>query len=234
LPPAQQKFAVTALKLPSSGAHALNANRNLKIAVLGATGSVGRLLDRGHTVVCQSRSMEKLSHLVGGAQMLAFDPRDGVKLNEFVRGADVVIFALGADRAGSATLFSDSTSALVAAMKTEGVKRLIAITGVGAGETRGHGGFLYDRIIFPLFTHKVYEDKDRQEALITASDLDWIIVRPASYVKGHVTGPLEVHSTIQPDTVLRRITRDEVAEFIVEQVNSDRYVRQKPFIGHAR
>jgi putative NADH-flavin reductase len=217
----------------------LNANRNLKIAVLGATGSVGRLiveklLDRGHTVVCQSRSMANLSQLVGRAKMLAFDPRDGGKLNAFVSGADVVIFALGADKAGSATLFSDSTAALIAAMKLEGVKRLIAITGVGAGETRGHGGFLYDRIIFPLFTHKIYEDKDRQEALIAASDLDWIIVRPASYVKGHVSGALEIHSTLQPDTVLRRITRDEVAEFIVEQINSDRYVRQKPFIGHAR
>jgi putative NADH-flavin reductase len=217
----------------------LNANRNLKIAVLGATGSVGRLiveqlLDRGHDVVCQSRSLEKLSGLAGRAKILAFDPRDGGKLQEFVRSADVVIFALGADKTGSATLFSDSTAALVAAMTAEGIKRLIAITGVGAGETRGHGGFLYDRIIFPLFTHKVYEDKDRQEALITASDLDWIIVRPASYVKGHVIGPLEVYTTILPDTVLRRITRDEVAEFIVEQINSDRYLRQKPFIGHAR
>jgi putative NADH-flavin reductase len=217
----------------------LIANQNLKIAVLGATGSVGRLiveqlLDRGHDVVCQSRSLEKLRELAGRAKILAFDPRDGGELNVFVRSADVVIFALGSDRSGSATLFSDSTAALVTAMKTEGIKRLIAITGVGAGDTRGHGGFLYDRIIFPWFTHKMYEDKDRQEALIAASELDWIIVRPASYVKGHVTGPLEVHLTIQPDTVLRRITRDEVAEFIVEQINSDRYVRQKPFIGHAR
>ena len=37
-------------------------------------------------------------------------------------------------------------------MKQFGVRGLICVTGVGAGETKGHGGFLYDRILYPLFT----------------------------------------------------------------------------------
>jgi putative NADH-flavin reductase len=158
--------------------------QKLRIAVLGASGGVGRrivdrALDRGFDVSCQTRDANNLANLDARVRVLAFDPRDTDELREFVRGADVVIIAIGIDKVGATTLFSEVTKSLIAAMKKEHVKRLIAITGIGAGETRGHGGYLYDWIIFPLFTRKRYEDKDRQEALIAASDLDWIIVRPA-------------------------------------------------------
>jgi putative NADH-flavin reductase len=215
----------------------MSSVRKRRIAVLGASGGIGRRIvalavGRGFDVVCQTRAASKLADLSGSASVQAFDPRDPSKLPDFVRGADAVIFALGVGSSGATKLFSDVTAALIAAMDKEGVKRLIAVTGVGAGETRGHGGFVYDRIIFPLFTRKVYEDKDRQEALISASDLDWIIVRPAPFTKGHVTGAIEVHTIITPDTVLRSITRDEVAVFVVDQVEGNTYLRQRPFVGH--
>jgi hypothetical protein len=117
-------------------------------------------------------------------------------------------------------------------MEAAGVRRLVAITGVGAGETRGHGGFLYDRVIFPLFTRQRYRDKDRQEALIAASGLDWVIVRPAPFSSRRAPGPLEVHTDIGRNTVLRRITPEEVADFVVAQLHDDRYLRRRPFIGH--
>ena len=93
----------------------------------------------------------------------------------------LVVFALGVDATGPTSLFSDATKILITAMQAAGVRRLVAITGIGAGETRGHGGLIYDWIIFPLFTRHRYADKDRQEALIEASGLDWVIVRPAPF-----------------------------------------------------
>jgi len=212
--------------------------RQRRIAVLGASGTVGRrivdrLLDGGFDVVCQTRSAGKLAQLVGRVRIHAFDPRDADGLSEFVADTDAVIFALGADTMGTTTLFSDATAALISAMERKQVGRLIAITGVGVGETRGHGGFFYDRIIFPLFTRKRYHDKDRQEGLIAASDLEWIIVRPAPFSERPGPGRLEVHTEVKPDTHLTRITRDEVADFVVAQLDSDRYLRQRPFIGHA-
>ncbi len=208
-----------------------------KIAVLGASGGVGRrivdrALDRKFDVVCQTRNANKLADIDDRVRVLTFDSHNNRKLEEFVGGADSVIFALGADTTGATTLFSDVTDALIGAMKAKQVRRLIAITGVGAGETRGHGGFFYNWIIFPLFTRKRYEDKNRQEALIAASDLEWIIVRPAPFVEGDVTGPIEVHTHITSSTVLRRVTRDEVAAFVVDQIDNDHYFRQRPFIGH--
>jgi hypothetical protein len=67
----------------------------------------------------------------------------------------------------------------MSAMEAEQVSRLIAITGIGAGDSVGHGGFLFDRLIFPLLLRKVYADKNRQEAIIRDSRLDWVLVRPA-------------------------------------------------------
>ena len=211
--------------------------KKLRIAVLGASGGVGRLivgraLDQGCAVVCQTRNASKLDAIATRVRVREFDPTDPVRLGKFVKGADAVVFALGVDAAAPTTLFTDVTKALLAAMSRERVRRLIAITGVGAGETRGHGGFFYDRIIFPVFTRKRYADKDRQEALIAASDLDWIIVRPAPFSNRRVPGSIEVHTRIAADTVLRRITRDEVAAFVVDQFDSDRYLHQRPFIGH--
>ncbi len=167
-----------------------------RVAVLGASGAVGRriverLAKRGFSVAGQTRSPDKLA-AVAGIAVHAFDPRDSARLAEFVRGSDAVIFALGVDTIGATTLFSETTDALIAAMKAHGVRRLIAITGVGAGETRGHGGFFYDRIIFPLFTRKRYRDKERQEALIAASGLDWTIVRPARFSEQPASGAIEI------------------------------------------
>ena len=75
-------------------------------------------------------------------------------------------------------MLSTATRALVGVMAEQKVHRLVCITGMGAGDSRGHGGFFYDRLFLPLMLRKVYEDKDRQEDAIRASALDWIIVRP--------------------------------------------------------
>ena len=64
-------------------------------------------------------------------------------------------------------------------MEGEGVARLVAITGIGAGNSAGHGGFLFDKLILPLLLRHAYADKDRQEAVIRESGLDWVLVRPA-------------------------------------------------------
>jgi putative NADH-flavin reductase len=210
--------------------------RSLSVFVLGASGSVGRLIvaearTRGLSVTAQSRVSSRLAGLDAAGQIVALDPTDSAALAATLPGHDAVVFALG-DRRRGTTLFSDATRALLPAMQIAGVRRLVAITGVGAGETRGHGGFLYDNLIFPLFTRSIYADKDRQEALIEASGLDWTIVRPAPFSENLAPGPLQVLTQIAPDTKLRRITRAEVAGFVLDQLASNAFLRRKPFIGH--
>lgn len=207
-----------------------------RILVLGASGSVGRLiveqaLDRGFNVTAQTRNASNIENLDGNVQVVALDPTDEMALANALHGHDAVIFALGV-KSGKTTLFSDATRALLPAMNAAGVPRLIAITGVGAGDTRGHGGFIYDRIIFPLFTRHFYEDKNAQEKIIEASGLDWVIVRPAPFRDKSSAGPLQALTRVQADTRLRRITRSEVARFVLDQLVSDTHLGAKVFIGH--
>lgn len=207
------------------------------VAILGASGGVGkrivrRALDSGFEVRCQTRDAARLAEFGDRIDVRVCEPTDQAALDELVRGVDAVVFAVGIGMSAPTTLFSRATEALVAAMSKAGVKRLVAITGVGAGETRGHGGFFYDWIVYPLFTRYRYLDKDRQEALIAASGLDWTIVRPALYSESRTKGPLQVVTEVTPSTVLRRISRDEVADFVVAQLDSNAYLRQRPFIGH--
>ena len=100
-----------------------------------------------------------------------------------LRDIDVVIQTLGVDFSPrlvfeGTKLFSESTRVLVDAMKAAGVKRLITVTGLGAGDSRGHGGLLYDAVVFPLLLKRVYDDKDVQEWIVRSSGFDWTIVRP--------------------------------------------------------
>lgn len=214
-----------------------DSNEAKRVLVLGASGGVGREiialgLDRGLDLTAQTRRASKLQEIADRVRVVETDPRDSVRITEIVSGQDAVIFSLGVDQTGQTTLFSDATRILIEAMQQTRVRRLVAITGVGAGETRGHGGFLYDWFIFPLFTRKRYLDKDRQEALIEKSALDWTIVRPAPFNERPASTPFQVHTGVAKDVILRRVTRREVAGFVLDQLGSDQYLRQKPFIGH--
>lgn len=209
----------------------------MRFLVLGASGGVGselvqQAIARGHHVTAQTRDPARLKDRDGVGVIVGL-PTDAAFLRQHVGGHDAVILATGIDSTGRTTLFSDSARATVAAMRATGVKRLVAITGIGAGETRGHGGWLYDHVIFPLFTHHRYADKDRQEALIAQTDLDWTIIRPAPFTARAASGRLTVVTDIPPGLRLRAITRAEVAAFILDCVEGGSFIRQKPFIGHA-
>ncbi len=208
----------------------------MRVAVIGASGGVGRAvlaqgLARGWAMTAQTRDAARLSDVADRVRVVAASPTDADALRGVVRGADAAAFVLGVDRLGPTTLFSDATRALLAAMRAEGVPRLVAVTGVGAGETRGHGGWFYDRVIFPLFTARRYADKERQEALIAASQLDWVILRPAPFSRAAPDGPLEAHDPVPPGLTLRRVTRGEVAAFLLDACAGDAWLRRRPFIG---
>jgi putative NADH-flavin reductase len=189
-------------------------------------------LGRGYEVACQSRDADRLREFEQVADIFAFDPRDEQGLAAFLAGADVVVMALGVKGRGPTTLFSDTTRVLLEVMRCRQISRLVVVTGVGAGDTRGHGGFLYDRIIYPLFTRNRYQDKERQERLLEASELDWVVVRPAPFSKRPPEGELEVHLAPGPGVVLTCINPAEVARFVVDQFVQTDYLRRKPFIGH--
>jgi putative NADH-flavin reductase len=209
----------------------------MKVLLLGATGTVGReVLDQalllGHSVRVLVRVPAKLKAHEGRLEVLTGDALDGAALEHAVNGCEAVVYCLGERVKGKETrLFSESTRLLIAAMEKAGVKRLIALTGIGAGETKGHGGWFYDWIIYPLFTRKIYEDKDRQEDLIRKSSLDWTIVRAASFTDGPLGGRLRATDQLEGVTIAK-ISRADTAAFLLDQLRSGAWLRRAPLVGY--
>ena len=149
-------------------------------------------------------------------------------------GVDAVVQSLGVDFGPDAvlkgtTLFSKATRVLVDAMRASGVKRLIAVTGFGAGDSRGHGGLLYNAVLFPLILKRVYDDKDVAEQMIKASGLDWTIARPGVLTSGPARGRYQVLT--EPSTWRGGfISRADVADFLAKQVADRSYVGKTPVL----
>jgi uncharacterized protein YbjT (DUF2867 family) len=206
-----------------------------RILVLGATGGTGRLiveqaLAQGHDVTILVRSPEKAGDLKG-AKLVIGDARDERALGKALEGRDVVISALGTPVSPfrEVTLLSTVTRALVKAMKEKNITRLICITGMGAGESAGHGGFAFNNLILPLLLRKVYADKNRQETILHESGLAWTIVRP-SILNNKPSG-----KTVRALTDLGHfnggtISRADVAKFILEQMPSETWLHRAPLI----
>lgn len=207
----------------------------MKILVLEATGGTGRAIVRaaqseGHAVVALVRSSARAGNLLG-ARLIEGDARDEAALTRALDGCTGVISSLGTGISlfQEVTLLSAATRALIAAMRARQIRRLVCITGMGAGDSRGHGGFLYDSLILPFLLRRVYQDKDRQEAEVRGSSLDWVIVRPTMLNDKPATRA--VHATTDLSNIHGgSIPREDVAYFVVKQLVDHTWLHQTPLI----
>ncbi|UPJ40702.1 SDR family oxidoreductase [Bradyrhizobium sp. 40] len=213
----------------------VNPEGATKILVLGATGATGRLIvnqaaARGYEVTVLARSADKASDITG-AKLIVGDARDEAALREALKGRDAVVSALGTPVSPfrEVTLLSTATRALVSAMKAEQVSRLVCITGMGAGDSAGHGGFIADNVIFPLLLKKVYADKNRQEAIVSDSGLDWVLVRPSILNNKPGRGSVRALTDLSGFHG-GSIAREDVATFVLDQVRADTWLHRSPLI----
>jgi putative NADH-flavin reductase len=210
-----------------------------KLLVIGASRGIGletvrAALRAGHDVRALARSASNIPIQNPALDKVSGDALDRDAVRKALEDVEVVIQTLGVDISPRAifertTLFSQSTRILVDAMKDAGVKRLIAVTGLGAGDSRGHGGFLYDAVVFPLLLKRVYDDKDVQEWVIRSSGLDWTIVRPGLLTSRSATGRYRVLTTPK-DWRVGVISRADVADFLVRQIDDRALIGTTPLL----
>lgn len=194
----------------------------MNIAIIGATGATGRervnqAIAAGHSVTAMARD-PGAAGLPAAAKVVKADVTDPASLVPLVAGQDVVISSLGSKLSRKpTTLLSAGTKNVVAAMQSAGVRRFVCITGIGAGDSKGHGGFLYDRIIQPLLLNEIYKDKTRQETIVVQSGLDWTIVRPAMLTNGLLTGNFRKLTDLRGVTA-GKVSRADVAAYNIESL----------------
>src|ERR1700757_1025642 len=123
------------------------------VLIIGASRGIGfetlkAALETGHSVRALARSARRILVSHPKLEKIAGDALEMATVMRALTGVDVVIQSLGVS-AGPEIIFkptrffSTATRVLVTAMEEAHIKRLICVTGFGAGDSRGHGGFLY-------------------------------------------------------------------------------------------
>lgn len=129
------------------------------------------------------------------------------------------------------TLLSDGTHNIVEAMRKVGAQRLLCVTGMGADESRGHSGFIYDRLVLNTLLSTIYADTDRQEDVVKSSGLDRVLMRPARLVDTAYNGRYR-EITASADERMTTISRADVAHFVVRELARPRYSRHTVNLTH--
>ena len=209
-----------------------------KIAIIGASSGIGLMsvkigLARGHHIRAFSRSVDSINLEHPKLEKISGDALVAADVEKVIADCDVVIQSLGVPFnvelfTGPITLFSESTKHIIAAMKSLKKKRLIAVTGFGAGDSRASIHPL-QRVGFNLVFGRAYGDKDKQEQLIKESSLDWTIARPGVLSNCAKSKNYKVLTKSQ-DWRNGMISRYNVADFLVKQAESDSLVRESPVL----
>lgn len=207
----------------------------MKFLLIGATGPTGQEIVKqglalGNEITALVRDVSKVAVSDPHLHLVAGDILNPVEVDAAMAGQRAVVCCLGIGVTFKhVTLFSDGTRNLLDAMHKHAIQRIECITGIGAGDSRGHGGFFYNRVIEPTLLHTIYQDKDRQEELLRASDRDWIIVRPGQLTNDEATGKYRVSLDLTGVTV-GKVARADVARFVLAQLGSNDFLRKTPLL----
>jgi putative NADH-flavin reductase len=208
--------------------------RPARVLIVGATGGTGRqlvaqALERGHEVTALVRNPSKLQIDHPRLTVIKGDVLDKESVVAAVRGQDAVLSALGHKRYLYPTrILSDGTRNILQAMETHEVPRLICETSLGIGDSAWRMGLYYTLFVIPVVLPFYFWDKARQERLIVGSNVEWVIVRPGELTNGSRRGCSRQGRSVGSFLLTLRIPRADVADFMLNQIESDAYLRTAP------
>lgn len=209
----------------------------MKILIIGASRGIGKALmecalEENNEVTVLARNPSKITANHTQLSVLEGDILDVNSISSALKDQDAVCSCIGCPITFKPVdLFSRGAENIVAALTGKGEKKYVTVTGIGAGDSKGHGGFLYDKIFNPLFLKTIYQDKDREEEIIKNSPLDWLIVRPAGLTNGPRTGIYHVINDMSGVT-MKRISRQDVADFILRELQEPSNFGRTPLLTY--
>lgn len=202
----------------------------MKLFVAGANGQVGQLVvqeavAKGHQVTALMRPSAKVSFPASVVLATRLIGREGAL--EKMAGCDAVLSCLGMKRANPASPWSkiigekdfssSSAAAIVDAMQSYGIKRVIAISSAGVGDSAGNMNLAMKLLVATSNIGVAFRDLARMEEAYAHSGLDWMCVRPTRLTNGPKTGKVDVVKDFKSGA---SISRADLAAWMVEQVAS--------------
>ena len=209
-----------------------------KLLIIGASSGIGlqttkNALKHGFNVRAFSRSANNIDISDERLEKVSGDALSASDVEAALAGCEAVIMALGVPAnlkliTGPITLFSEATKVLIPLMGKHNIKRLICVTGFGAGESIAAINPL-QKIGFNMVFGRAYADKSNQEAQIVDSDLDWTIVRPGVLTNCSFPASYRVLAEKQ-EWKNGIVSRASVAEFIVNELEKNEYIHKAPVL----
>ena len=206
----------------------------MNVIVFGASGKTGSLvvekaLAAGHvvTVFVHNAAHQKKD----GVRVITGDASDSAAVRSAIAGQDAVI-----DTIGGKTPYKDTelerTAArnIVDAMQEQNVRRLIVVSMMGVGESSEQAPFWYEHILMPTFLRGSTKDKTAMETAVQASRLEFVIARPPILTEDPATGAVKI---LPPGTKGHKITRADLAQFLVDQLITNEHLGQAVVVANA-
>jgi len=205
----------------------------MKLAIFGATGGTGRLvaekaLAQGYEVSALVRDPGRLALVHDRLTVVTGNVLDTVAVEQTLNGAGAAIISLGNTSNNPDYIVSEGTRVILAAMKKLAVPRVVVVSSIGVGDSKDQVPFFF-KMLMKSALKKPMEDKERQEAAVMASGLDWIIVRPGGLTDNPANGSYK--AGLDKTIVAGQVSRADVADFVLRQVTDDTYLRKTPAIS---
>ena len=206
----------------------------MNVLVLGAAGRTGELvvkraLAAGHRVTAFVHDHTYLE--AADVQTIVGDVEDAVTVAAAVAGHDAVIDAIGGKTPYKTTELESKTARnVVDAMRVHGVKRLVVVSMMGIGDSKSQSPFWYEFLLQPTFLRGAGKDKSRMESVVAGSGLEYVIARPPLLTDDEPMGCIRV---IGADATGHKITRGDLAQFLVDQLTCDDYLGQAVVVANS-
>jgi putative NADH-flavin reductase len=208
----------------------------MELTVFGATGRTGRplveeALARGHDVTAFVRDAGSLPTGRDRLTTVEGDAYTGEGVETAVAEADAVLSALGQTSAGPDDLLAVAGGHVLDAMEGHDVDRFVTLVGAGV-RTEGEQVSLTGRLIgwlLKLLNPAVLADAEAHVADVRGRDLGWTVVRAPRLSEADARGSYRTGDVTPGRTA---VARADVADFMLDVVVEDRYVRDLPKITY--
>lgn len=211
----------------------------MKIALFGGTGPTGRhiieeALGHGYTLSVYTRDPAKLAAFSGRIDIIVGDLKDHNAIKACLTGADAVISALGPNslKAREKRPIMRGVGTIISFMEEMNVLRLIQISTAAYRDPKD--GFDWKSraftLLFKLIVRNAFDDIQATAELVTRSRLDWTLVRIPNLTDAPATGGVDIgwYGRTKLGT---KLSRGNLAKFLVDQVTAKDLVRKAPGIA---
>ncbi|NBN99328.1 MAG: NAD-dependent epimerase/dehydratase family protein [Flavobacteriia bacterium] len=213
----------------------------MKVTIFGATGFSGQAilaeaLKQGHEVTILVRDASKIQIKHKNLTLVEGNVLDPQMVASVLHHQEAVIQCLGVGGKGDGkptTFISDATKVIVDEMQKQQIKRFIAVSNVGAGNSIAFQPWFFTKIILPYFMQwlkVIIDDKNRMEPIIMNSNLDWTIVRCPNILDKPAKG--NCNATLDGKGLKLSITLPDLSKFIVDQLRDTTFNKQAPCVSN--